>query len=45
MSQRDLALRTGLSLKHVNKLLHGLAPLSADAAVRLERVTGTLALF
>jgi HTH-type transcriptional regulator/antitoxin HigA len=39
MSQRDLARRTGLSPKHVNKLLHGLVPLSADVAVRLERVT------
>jgi HTH-type transcriptional regulator/antitoxin HigA len=41
MSQRELARRTGLSPKHVNKLLHGLVPLSADVAVRLERVTGT----
>jgi HTH-type transcriptional regulator/antitoxin HigA len=45
MSQRDLARRTGLSPKHVNKLLHGLVPLSADVAVRLERVLGTPALF
>ena len=45
MSQRDLARRTGLSPKHVNKLLHGLVPLSADVAVRLERVTGTPAHF
>lgn len=41
MSQRDLARRAGLSPKHVNKLLRGLVPLSADVAVRLERVTGT----
>jgi HTH-type transcriptional regulator/antitoxin HigA len=41
MSQRDLARRSGLSPKHVNKLLQGLVPLSADVAVRLERVTGT----
>src|SRR5579859_6778112 len=41
MSQRELALRAGLSPKHVNKLLQGLVPLSADVAVRLERVTGT----
>jgi HTH-type transcriptional regulator/antitoxin HigA len=45
MSQRDLARRTGLSPKHVNKLLHGLVPLSADVAVRLERVTGLPANF
>ncbi len=45
MSQRDLARRTGLSPKHVNKLLHGLVPLSADVAIRLERVLGTPAQF
>ena len=41
LSQRDLARRADLSPKHVNKLLQGLVPLSADVAVRLERVTGT----
>jgi HTH-type transcriptional regulator/antitoxin HigA len=41
LSQRDLARRTGLTPKHVNRLLQGLVPLSADVAVRLERVTGT----
>jgi HTH-type transcriptional regulator/antitoxin HigA len=41
MTQRDLARRADLSPKHVNKLLQGLVPLSADVAVRLERVTGT----
>jgi HTH-type transcriptional regulator/antitoxin HigA len=41
MSQRDLARRAGLSPKHVNRLLHGLVPLSPDVAVRLERVIGT----
>jgi HTH-type transcriptional regulator / antitoxin HigA len=45
MSQRDLARRTGLSPKHINKLLHGLVPLGADVAVRLERVTGLPANF
>jgi HTH-type transcriptional regulator / antitoxin HigA len=45
MSQRELARRTGLSPKHVNKLMHGLVPLSADVAVRLERVTGAPARF
>jgi HTH-type transcriptional regulator / antitoxin HigA len=45
LSQRDLARRTGLSPKHVNRLLRGLVPLSADVAVRLERVTGTPAMF
>jgi HTH-type transcriptional regulator/antitoxin HigA len=41
MTQRDLAARTGLSPKHVNQLVHGLVPLSADIAMRLESVTGT----
>lgn len=41
VSQRDLARRADLSAKHVNKLLQGLVPLSADVAMRLERVTGT----
>src|SRR5258707_15254225 len=41
ISQRDLARRADLSPKHVNKLLQGLVPLSADVAKRLERVTGT----
>jgi HTH-type transcriptional regulator / antitoxin HigA len=45
LSQRDLAQRAGLSPKRVNRLLQGLVPLSADVAVRLERVTGTPARF
>jgi HTH-type transcriptional regulator/antitoxin HigA len=41
LTQRDLARRTGLSPKHVNRLLQGLVPLSPDVAQRLEHVTGT----
>lgn len=41
ISQREFARRADLSPKHVNKLLQGLVPLSADVAMRLERVTGT----
>lgn len=41
LTQRDLARRADLSPKHVNRLLQGLVPLSADVATRLERVTGT----
>jgi HTH-type transcriptional regulator/antitoxin HigA len=41
LTQRDLARRADLSPKHVNKLLQGTVPLSADVAMRLERVTGT----
>jgi hypothetical protein len=40
LSQRDLARRTSLSPKHVNRLLQGVVPLSADIAQRLELVTG-----
>jgi HTH-type transcriptional regulator/antitoxin HigA len=40
ISQADLARRSGLSPKHVSQLVSGDAPLSADTAVRLERVTG-----
>jgi HTH-type transcriptional regulator / antitoxin HigA len=40
LTQRELARRTGLSPKHVNRLLQGLVPLSTDVAQRLERVTG-----
>src|ERR1039457_5058329 len=41
LTQRELARRADLSPKRVNRLLHGLLPLSADVAERLERVTGT----
>lgn len=43
LTQRDLARRTGLSPKHVNRLIQGVVPLSADIAQRLEHVTGTAA--
>jgi HTH-type transcriptional regulator/antitoxin HigA len=41
LTQRDLARRADLSPKHVNRLLQGLVPLSAEVAQRLEHVTGT----
>jgi len=37
MTQADLAARTGLSAKHVNQVVKGLVPLSADTALLLER--------
>jgi HTH-type transcriptional regulator / antitoxin HigA len=40
MSQAELATRTGLSTKHVNQILQGVAHISADTAQRLEPVTG-----
>jgi addiction module HigA family antidote len=40
IDQRELASRTGLSAKHVNQIIKGIAPLTQDTAIRLERVTG-----
>lgn len=45
MKQAELARRTGLSVKLVNHIIQGLAPISADTALRLERVTDLSALF
>ncbi len=39
MSQADLARRTQLSTKHVNQIILGAAPITAETAVALERVT------
>jgi addiction module HigA family antidote len=43
IDQRELAGRTGLSPKHVNQVIKGIAPITHDTAIRLERVTGVLA--
>jgi addiction module HigA family antidote len=40
MSQVELARRAGLTTKHVNRVVQGVASLSADVAQRLEFVTG-----
>lgn len=40
MDQRELAIRTGLSAKHVNQIIQGIAPITQDTALILERVTG-----
>lgn len=40
MSQAELARRTGLTPKHVNQVVKGVASLSADVAQRLEYATG-----
>lgn len=40
MGQRDLAKRAGLSPKHINQIIQGVAPLTYETAVRLEQVTG-----
>ncbi len=43
ISQAQLAARTGLSTKHVNLVIKGTAPLSADVAVTLEEILGVSA--
>lgn len=43
MDQRELALRSGLSPKHINLVIKGTAPITHDTAIRLERVTGVSA--
>jgi len=40
IDQRELATRAGLSAKHVNQVIKGVAPITQDTAIRLERVTG-----
>lgn len=40
MTQADLALRTGLSSKHINQIIKGQAGISAETALLLERATG-----
>jgi HTH-type transcriptional regulator/antitoxin HigA len=39
MAQADLAARTGLSLKHVNQIVQGVAPLTQETALLFERAT------
>jgi len=40
MTQSDLATRTGLSTKHVNQIIKGTAPVTAETTILLERTTG-----
>lgn len=40
IDQRELSKRAGLSPKHVNQIIKGIAPITQDTAIRLERVTG-----
>ncbi len=40
IDQRELAARSGLSAKHINRIIKGVAPISHDTAIRLDRVTG-----
>jgi HTH-type transcriptional regulator/antitoxin HigA len=43
MTQSDLAVRTGLSTKHINQIVKGTAPVTAETAILLERTTGVSA--
>jgi HTH-type transcriptional regulator/antitoxin HigA len=45
LSQTEVARRTGLSLKHLNQIVQGNAPISHETALALERVTGVPARF
>ncbi len=45
MTQRELALRTGLTVQTLNRIFKGAQPISYDTANRLELVTGTPAHF
>src|SRR6266540_2526713 len=40
MTQVQLATRTGLSLKHVNQIIQGVASVTPDTALLLEKATG-----
>lgn len=45
VTQAELAARMGLSAKHVNQIMQGLAPITPETAVALERVTSIPAAF
>ena len=45
MTQADLSRRAGLSTKHINQIVQGVAPISPEAAFALERVLGIPARF
>lgn len=45
LSQAELAARANLSTKHVNQIMQGLAPITLETAIILERITGIPASF
>lgn len=45
MTQQDLALRTGISRKHINRIIQGKELISPNVALLFERVLGTPASF
>jgi HTH-type transcriptional regulator / antitoxin HigA len=40
LSQAELAARAGLSTKHVNQIMQGIAPITLETAIVLDRITG-----
>lgn len=40
LSQAELAMRAGLSTKHVNQIIQGFAPITMETAIALDRITG-----
>lgn len=40
LSQSELSMRAGLSTKHVNQIMRGIAPITLETAISLERITG-----
>jgi addiction module HigA family antidote len=45
MTQRELALRLGLSEKHISEIIGGTAPITCETAIKLEKVTAIPARF
>jgi HTH-type transcriptional regulator/antitoxin HigA len=45
LSQAELAARANLSAKHVNQIMQGIAPITLETAIILERITGMPASF
>ena len=45
MTQADLAQRSGISTKHINQIVQGVAAVTPETALALERVTGAPAAF
>lgn len=40
LSQAELAARAGLSTKHVSQIMQGIAPITLETAIALDRITG-----
>jgi plasmid maintenance system antidote protein VapI len=45
VTQAELAARVSISVKHVNQIMQGNAPITPETAMILERITGTPAGF